>query len=329
MKRILLILSLFLLVACEPLLSPPPETTRSLTIFNSTQTPTDLPTIAPTTALTETPTDIPQPTRMPLPTNAPIPGPAGEIDPDAFILIPAGSFLMGCDPENNANQPCSTTNQPQHEVRLGEYSIGVYEVTNARYQTCVEAEACSSPRSGGSKTRTDYYNNPAYANYPVVHVSYQDAQNYCAFIGGRLPTEAEWEYAARGPEGNLYPWGDQSPDCSYANSFNNANGTSCVGDTTPIGSYPGGVSYFGLMDMAGNVWEWVADYYSPNYYAESPTDNPTGPETGSEYVVRGGGWSGNWLSLQAASRAYDLSFYSGPDLGFRCVLPSTNPYPIE
>ena len=329
MKRILLFLSLLLLVSCEPLLSPPLETPQNFELYKPSQTATALP-ITPTVEETVViPTATLQAINTPLPTNAPVPGATEDIDPAAVITIPGGSFWMGCSPDTSELAICPSSAQPAHEVTLNEFTIGVYEVSNAQYQVCVAAGSCSQPRVLSSKTRPDYYINPAYANFPVVNVTHQDAEDYCSFMGGRLPTEAEWEYAARGPEGNLYPWGNQSPDCSFANSFNNANGTACVGDTTAIGSYPNGRSDFGLMDMAGNVWEWVGDYYSPSYYESSPPENPTGPDLGMEYVVRGGGWSGSWLYLQTTTRAYDLNYYRGADLGFRCVFQNESDNPSD
>lgn len=325
MKRILLFVSLFLLVSCESLVTPPLETPEDFTVYQPSQTPTDFPTIPPTSVVTETPTSLPRPTSTPIPTYAPYPPFPEGVLPGEMVSIPAGSFLMGCDPATNGNNPCPPSELPQREVSLDAFQISRYEVTNEEYRACVITGRCDEPLSHDSKTRSDYYNDPAYAYYPVVNVNFKNAQQYCGVIGGRLPTEAEWEYAARGNSGNLYPWGDDAPDCSQANSYNNTSGSSCVGDTVAVGSYPLGESPFGLNDMAGNVWEWVSDYYAPDAYSSPFTDNPSGPASSSERVVRGGGWSGSWHYLRTTSRAYDLYFYSGVDLGFRCVVPIYEP----
>ncbi len=316
---IFLLISLLVFSGCEPLLTPPAEVQPTAEIVepSATLAPEALPTETPVPA---TETSIPQPTATSLPTNAPVPEEPTDIDPQEMVTIPAGTFLMGCDPANNAGQNCTISDGPAHQVSLDAFAMTRYEITNELYQACVEDGACEVPNDFSTGTRVEYYGNPDYANYPVVNVSHSDAKDYCTWAGMRLPTEAEWEYAARGTAGNLYPWGNEDPDCSLANSYNDLNGSYCVTDTTAVGSYSAGASEFGLMDMAGNAWEWVADFYSPDYYAQSPEENPSGPESGSEYVVRGGGWSGGWLDLRSSARAYDLSFYSGSDLGFRCAM---------
>lgn len=338
MKRILLpllVLSFLLLTSCEPLRTPPAETPAPFSFYKTEAVPTEPPAASPTEdaapepelpSLTPSPA---KPTRTPLPTNPPIPAAPENLDPEAMVLIPGGSFLMGCDAANNASLACPESELPQHEVTVAQFLISKYEITNAQYQACVAKGECEKPTAEKSKTRAQYYSDPLFANFPVVNVTHKNAQAYCASIGGRLPTEAEWEFAARGPAGNLYPWGNETPGCDRANSYNNANGTSCVGDTTPVGAYPLGATPLGVMDLAGNVWEWVADYYAPDSYTQSAEVNPTGPASGAEFVVRGGGWSGSWLKLRTSARAYDLSFYSGSDLGFRCVLPYESPYPVE
>jgi formylglycine-generating enzyme required for sulfatase activity len=191
--------------------------------------------------------------------------------PPGMVYIPAGEFIMGSD-EGDSDE------RPVHTVYLDAFHIDRTEVANAQYQACVEAGACDAP------SNTTYYDNSNYAQHPVVHVSWDDADAYCRWAGKRLPTEAEWEKAARGTDGRRYPWGNSEPDC------NKANYNDCVGLTTEVGSYPAGASLYGVLDMAGNVWEWVADWYDPGYYSQSPTRNPPGPDSGELRVLRGGSW---------------------------------------
>jgi formylglycine-generating enzyme required for sulfatase activity len=263
--------------------------------------------------VTTTPTATPTATSIP-PTATPSPG----FNPAEEILIPAGSFQMGCDSSNPA-ETCQGDEQPLHTVTLDAYYIDKYEVTNARYKACVDAGGCTAPQSVNSYTRSPYYGTSTYADYPVVYVMWHQASAFCAWAGKRLPTEAEWEKAARGSsDTRKYPWGDSAPDCTKTNYW--YSGVGCVGDTSRVGSYSSGASPYGVMDMAGNVWEWVQDWYDGNYYSMSPSSNPQGPATGSWRVLRGGSWYDNDVFVRSAIR-----LDSGPDgwnyyyYGFRCV----------
>jgi len=254
------------------------------------------------------------------PTSTEVEMPLPPAPSQVMVLIPAGEFQMGCDPGHNGGFSCPPDELPLRSVNLDAFSIDKYEVTNAWYKQCVDAGACSPRVNNASETRAAYYDTPEFANYPVIFVRWDDAYEYCKWVGKRLPTEAEWEKAARSASLVAYPWGDQDPACTLANKNDNNSSNACVGDTSAVGSYPEGSSALGVMEMAGNVWEWVNDWYSEDYYATSPAENPQGPDSGTYKVLRGGGWSNNWVFLRTSSRGFDPVFNSSKDVGFRCAL---------
>jgi formylglycine-generating enzyme required for sulfatase activity len=237
-----------------------------------------------------------------------------------MLLIPAGPFWMGCDPANDAE--CTDSEKPLHTVNLDAYYIDKYEVTNALYQACVDAGSCPPPWNTSSSTRSSYYGDPDFALFPVVYVSWDEASKYCQWRGARLPTEAEWEKAARGDQDTRkYPWGNEEPNCSLAN-FKKEDGY-CVGDTEEVGNYTFGASPYGTMDMAGNVMEWVADWFGQDYYATFPAEawppNPQGPEIRDYRVLRGGAWFTEVSYLPAAKRAWYIPEARFNNYGFRCA----------
>jgi formylglycine-generating enzyme required for sulfatase activity len=235
---------------------------------------------------------------------------AGQILDDhgvAMILIPASSFEMGSELGNPDEQPV-------HTVQLDDFYIDQYLVPNARYQECVNAGVCVPPLDYSSATHENYYENPDYADYPVLYVTWEDAQSYCQWRDAHLPTEAEWEKAARGGlRGALYPWGNQSLTCERANF---RAGSYCIGDTSAVGSYA--PNKYGLYDMAGNAWEWVTDWYSPKYTADF-VENPQGPETGTYRVLRGGSWRDSAEHLRVFNRSNSKPHMRYDDTGFRCA----------
>jgi formylglycine-generating enzyme required for sulfatase activity len=284
-----------------------------------TFTPTD--TIVPVTPPTPIPSDTPTPTEISTGGTQ-----TNPIDNAEVILIPEGEFTMGmigsqieyiisfcydCKPEN------FSASMPAHQVYLDTYWIYKTEVTNGMYAKCVRAGVCGSPEKSRSETVSSYYGNSSYADYPVIYVNWFAADTYCRWAGGRLPTEAEWEKAARGTDSRLFPWGNDPPSSQLANVGE------YVGDTTRVGSYPGGISPYGLLDMAGNVYEWVSDWFSTNYYADSPYRNPQGPSSSSgepRRSVKGGNWF--WQGGYASSAYHDWwePDQRSTDVGFRCVL---------
>jgi len=266
------------------------------------QTPTPKNTAGATSlAATEPPATDTPPAGTPAPTQSPEP-PAGATRPSSVdnmtqVYVPAGAFTMG-------NDQGAPDQRPAHTVNLNGFWIDRTEVTNDMYGACVRANVCVAPQQIRSISRLNYFGSTSFTNFPVLFVSWTQAQTYCKWAGRRLPTEAEWEKAARGTDGRLYPWGNQTPDPQRLNF-----GPSGLGDTVAVGTHPTGASPYGALDMAGNAWEWVADWYDPGYYAVSPPDNPPGPaKTGCPQgdckVLRGGGWDSSAQQVTTTARLF-------------------------
>ena len=239
------------------------------------------------------------------------------VDGMTLDCVPAGEFLMG----STSDDPLASDDEkPQHPVTLDAFWIDQTEVTNTMFAKCINAGACHervySPYLWGvfSHTRDPYFGNPAYDSYPVIMLDWAEAQRYCQWAGRRLPTEAEWEKAARGSDGRIYPWGS-GIDCQLANF------DVCQKDTSAVDAHPQGASPYGALDMAGNLYEWTADWYDSGYYAHSPTYNPTGSVTGEHHVLRSGSWFSFAVDVRAAARAVGAAehWYDGK-IGFRCAL---------
>lgn len=227
-----------------------------------------------------------------------------------MVFIPEGPFIMGTDSET---APASS--KPAHEVSLKGFWIDKYEVTNALFAECANSGYCFHPRDYSSATHEDYYTDPDYADYPVIHVDWNQAYAYCAWAGKRLPTEAEWEKAARGTEGLTYPWGNKLPSelPMQINLFE-------AGDTAPVDSHPEGVSPYGVYNMEGNVWEWTADHFDRFYYSKSPYQDPASLNGSNDYVVRGFSWAYPFSHYEITIRNSVYGFNHTYDLGFRCAM---------
>jgi formylglycine-generating enzyme required for sulfatase activity len=327
-KHIALVFLTFLLAACSTPL-PGGEGPGEVPQSGMRATTSALPTQAkPATVSTAIPTLTALPPTSVPPTETPTEAASTQrtspIDGMPQVYVPAGAVRMGgLDVHADDRDEL-----PAHDVSLDAFWIDQLEVTNAMYMLCVQAGACTPPEDWASDRRPSYFNNEEFKDYPVVHVTWEQAGTYCAWAERRLPTEAEWERAARGDDFRNYPWGDEPPSEAYAN-FNRL-----IKDTSRVGSYPAGASPFGALDMAGNVWEWVNDLYGTEYYKTSPEHNPTGPETSSTNlrVIRGGSFQDEWVDLRVSKRGAALgpapeATFDVPDrdgehsskIGFRCV----------
>ena len=265
--------------------------------------------------------------------------------PPGMVLVPAGEFTMGMSADDAAKEckklhgeQCNKKEfildpknmEPPHKVYLDAYYIDKNEVTQAEYDKCVFAGKCQSNRNllRFPLPMQLLLTRP---RQPVIEVTWDDAQSYCSWAGKRLPTEAEWEKAARGTDGRMYPWGNEFDgkkanfcDKNCKKFFKNNDWALNNWDdgymfTAPVGSYPAGASPYGALDMAGNVSEWVADMYQRDYYSKSPEKNPKGPDGGTGCVFRGGDWIAGANYLRVTGRYGDEPGYHYGHIGFRCA----------
>jgi formylglycine-generating enzyme required for sulfatase activity len=261
-----------------------------------------------------------------------------------MVFVSEGEFQMGSVAD--ANNPVNSNEMPQHTVFLSAFWLDQTEVTNAMFtlfvtETGYQTEAEKENQSIVFDPVTETWNSVPGANWqhprgpdsdlsglethPVVQVSWNDANAYCAWAGRRLPTEAEWEKAARDNDGRIFPWGNDPvagnllnmADVTLNTSFIDANINDGFQFTAPVGSYPDGASPYDALDLAGNVWEWVNDWYDAGYYAISPAENPGGPDTGAEKVLRGGAWDNTGSG--SAARNYVTPTARNMNVGFRCA----------
>lgn len=322
--------------------NPGPNQPTSITVIVGEQTP--LP-ATPTAAVATAPEQV-QPTNTIIPSSTPLPtateppptatltpGPVlgstlvSEKDQMVLMYVPEGEFLMGADPSDRyANED----EQPQHNVYLDAFWIDQTEVTNHMYSLCVSAGACRPPQKIDAPNVADfYYGSHYYDQYPVTYVSWNDATDYCTWAGRRLPTDAEWEKAARGLTGRMYPWGNQAPNgflanlcdasCPFESERNSSYNDNYPG-VSAVGAFPQGASPYGALDMAGNVNEWVADFYAEDYYSTSPSSNPAGPMASNLYVLRGGSSEQSAWYARTSHRSGDWPSGNYPNLGFRCAV---------
>lgn len=292
-----------------PFTDPPLPTSG----YDPTLTPLPTQATVPPTLVSDTPVSTPLPTEI------------TDSKGITMRIVSAGKFTMGSDREeafvecqkyrSGCTRGFFTDEEPPHEVYLDAFYMDIYEVTNAAYKICVTAGTCDPPKSIGSYARSNYYGNSKFDNYPVIYVDWNKANAYCEWRGASLPTEAQWEKAARGDDGRTFPWGE-GISCNQANY----GGNSCVDDTTEVGSYESGKSPYGMYDMAGNVWEWVADWYDASYYTSSPYSNPLGPSSGEYRMLRGGSFDITVLGVRSANRGWHaLSDSVSRAIGFRCA----------
>ncbi len=260
----------------------------------------------------------------PAPTGTAIPA---RIQANPLVLIPAGPFQMGgskCMVLSGGNclKWVPGDDDPPHTVTLDAFKINAYEVTEAQYADCVAAGMCRPLNPGNPDSPSEHYGLSSYENFPVTQVTWFDASAYCIWVGGRLPSEAEWEKAARGGlAGQMYPWGNQEAVCKYGAKNGAQTGRCEPGGTLAVGSFAS--NGYGLFDMVGNLAEWVNDWYQADYYTTSPASNPTGPESGTDRVIRGGSYETQPSPYGSPLNVY-VRGYSTPamvfwNIGFRCA----------
>jgi formylglycine-generating enzyme required for sulfatase activity len=230
--------------------------------------------------------------------------PAMAAAPVDMAEVPAGEFMMG-------SQTGDSDEQPAHKVYVDAFSMDMYEVTVGQYSAFLQTTGVNSPSDWKAM------NQPAYQKRPVANVDWADAAAYCKWAGKRLPTEAEWEKAARGTDGRLYSWGNDPPTQRHANYGKTKSNNHGV--LAPVGTLEDGKSPYGIYDMAGNVWEWVSDWYAGDYYMNSPSHNPTGPASGESKVLRGGAWDSDPQHLRSTLRYFHRSGHQHKNYGFRCA----------
>lgn len=240
-----------------------------------------------------------------------------QVDDAELVFVPAGEFIMGKE-------------DSIHPVYLDDFWIYKQEVTNKMFAGFLDE--IGNQKEGGRvwflvtlvnevhihQSGEGWHADVGFEEHPVIYVTWYGARAYCNWAGGRLPTEAEWEKAARGPDGRTFPWGE-GIDCSFANFY------ACSDDeTVPVGSFPQGASPYGALDMAGNAWEWVADWFDWNYYQYTQYENPLGPGQGALRVLRGGSWESAPEMLSASFRLSRKPTYPSDRFGFRCVQSEIN-----
>ena len=267
--------------------------------------PKETPTVPPATKEVQTTVPKPQPSA----------GPAKNItgkDGAPMVLILAGEFWMG-SPDGKGNND----EHPQQRVYVDTYYMDKFEVSVSRYTEFMQLTGRGAPNYW------DQVNTVRHSNLPVVGVDWYDAEAYCRWAEKRLPTEAEWEKAARSTDGRTYPWGNEPPTSRLANFGKGAAKNVYDERLAPIDSYEAGNSPHGIHHMAGNVWEWTTDWYDEHLYAKSPQRNPKGPSNGTDKVLRGGGWGNDLASVRSAYRARQTPTTRGVKHGFRCAQDSS------